>query len=311
MDNTDWEIAEEKNSRKGYLDYLARYPAGLHAEEARKQLVNPNKPDFMVLIPGGTFRLGCTSEQQDCGSDESPVHMVNISDFYISKYEVTVADFRFFVNETAYKTDAERGDGSYVWQNSEWVKKIGINWRNDPEGKVAQDNQPVIHVSFNDAIAYCEWLSEKSEKIYRLPTEAEWEYAARAGGKQVLFGNGKNIADPYEMNFDASENNKKSYSVVGTYRRTTVPVGSLNTPNSLGLHDMSGNVWEWCSDWYGNYSSGSQTNPRGPNTGDYRVFRGGGWNGYAKGCRVSDRGYGVPDYRASNLGFRLASSVSR
>ncbi|NUO02952.1 MAG: formylglycine-generating enzyme family protein, partial [Saprospiraceae bacterium] len=144
------------------------------------------------------------------------------------------------------------------------------------------------------------------QKPYRLPTEAEWEYAARGGGKAVLFGNGKNIIDPKEINFNGSADYKKSYSVAGEYRQKTVPVGSLNSPNALGLHDMSGNVWEWCSDWYGAYPAGSQTNPTGPASGSYRVFRGGSWYVYPRYCRVAYRFGGTPDYRYSSVGFRLA-----
>ncbi len=310
-DNTAWQIAEEKNSREGYLDYLARYPAGLHAEEARKRSENPDKPDFMVLIPGGTFNMG--SENGD--SDEKPVHKVEISAFYMGKFEVTVADFRAFVNATAYQTDAEKGDGSYVWQKGKWEKKSGINWRNDAEGKVAQDNHPVIHVSWNDAKAYCEWLSNKSGQVYRLPTEAEWEYAAGNGAKHTKYswGNdqpsgrkGGSLAD--ETGAEAYNWNKTAENIFLGYNdgyKSTAPVGSF-LPNDFGLYDMTGNVWEWCSDWKGDYSSGSQTNPQGPSNGSPRVLRGGSWLSLPQVCRVAVRNYGAPGRRYNDVGFRLA-----
>ncbi|MEL6135766.1 MAG: SUMF1/EgtB/PvdO family nonheme iron enzyme, partial [Bacteroidota bacterium] len=173
--------------------------------------------------------------------------------------------------------------------------------------------RPAIYVSWYDAIEYCNWRSQQEDlepfytinksaqdannkssydklkwtvtpnsnsKGYRLPTEAEWEYAARGGGKTVMFGNGKNILDPAEANFNSKEVYKMNASRTGTYRGTTVPVGSLQAPNALGLHDMSGNVREWCWDWYGNYSSSTQTDPQGPTSGDRRVIRGGSWGSY-------------------------------
>lgn len=232
--------------------------------------------DDMVLVQGGTFIMGCTSEQQDCDYDESPTHKVTLGDFYIGRYEVT---------------------------QKLWKQVMGDN----PSSFKDCDDCPVERVSWNDVQIFIKKLSDLyPSRNYRLPTEAEWEYAARGGGKQVLFGNGKNIADPREMNFDASEDYKKPYSVVGTYRQKTVPVGSLNTPNALGLHDMSGNVWEWCSDWKGNYTSEAQTNPTGPSSGSYRVIRGGSWNNLTSYCRVSRRVSGSPDYRSLVWGFRLA-----
>ncbi|MFM7401551.1 MAG: SUMF1/EgtB/PvdO family nonheme iron enzyme, partial [Bacteroidota bacterium] len=231
-DNSAWELAVEKNNKEGYQKYLDKYPSGLHAAEARKRLDESDKPDFMVLIPGGTFNMG--SENGD--SDEKPVHRVTLNDFYLGKYEVTVAEFRVFVNDTGFKTDAEKGDGSTIYESGSWNKKSGINWRNDTEGKTAQDNHPVIHVSWNDAKAYCDWLSKKSSKNYRLPTEAEWEYGAK-GGKQSQgyeYAGSNNVGD---VGWHNSNSGNKTH-----------PVGEKR-PNELGLYDMTGNVWEWCSDW--------------------------------------------------------------
>jgi formylglycine-generating enzyme required for sulfatase activity len=216
-----------------------------------------------------------------------------LSDFYLGKYEVTVAEFRVFVNNTGYKTDAENGDGSFILANGEWGQKAGINWRHDTKGETAQDNHPVIHVSWNDAKAYCDWLSKKSGKTYRLPTEAEWEFGAR-GGKQSKgfeYAGSNNLGD---VGWHSGNSGNKTHAV------------GEKLPNELGLYDMSGNVLECCSDWYEEYPSGSQTNPTGPTSGLFHVVRGGSWDDYPQHCRVAYRGDLTPDNRFSFLGFRLA-----
>ncbi len=156
------------------------------------------------------------------------------------------------------------------------------------------------------------YLSEKTGRTYRLPTEAEWEYAAREGGKRVRFGTGKNTIGPDEANFDARSIWKESYSRSGKEGEQTVPVDSF-APNSLGLYNMSGNVWEWCQDWYGEYyySSSPRQNPRGPASGDSRVVRGGGWLNYPRYVRAAVRGGVSPGRAYSSLGFRLVSSVQQ
>jgi len=136
---------------------------------------------------------------------------------------------------------------------------------------------------------------------YRLPTEAEWEYAARNGGRKVRFGNGQNTADPSQMNFNASEDYKTAYSLAGIYRKKTTTVGSF-TANDLGIYDMSGNIYEWCWDWYGAYMGDIY----GPESGSERVDRGGSWNNSPQSCRAANRGYWNPSGRDDNLGFRLA-----
>ncbi|PSJ71751.1 sulfatase-modifying factor protein, partial [Sphingobacteriales bacterium UPWRP_1] len=183
---------------------------------------------------------------------------------------------------------------------------------------------PVINVNWYDAVEYCNFLSLmhgletvytiNSDKVtpnwqangYRLPTEAEWEYAAREGGKKVRFGNGQNTLRATEANFDASAD-YKPYSKIGEYRGKTVAVDSFK-PNALGLYNMSGNVWEWCWDWFGGdyYKNSPRENPRGPETGSYRVLRGGRWSSLPQGCRVAFRGHGTPIDRYFNYGFRLA-----
>ena len=252
----------------------------------------------MIAVKGGTFTMGATSEQgSDANSDERPTHSVTLSDYYIGKFEVTVAQFREFINETNYRTDADKDGGSYIWNGSSWEKRNGVNWKCDASGKMRgswEDNHPVIHVSWNDAKAYCEWLSRKTGQSFRLPTEAEWEYAARGGNKSrgYKYSGSNSIND---VAWYTSNSGSKTHQV-GT-----------KSPNELGIYDMSGNVWEWCQDWYGNYSSGSQTNPTGPSSGSTRVRRGGSWCNFAEYCRVSYRISYSPDYRDDILGLRLAS----
>ncbi len=254
------------------------------------------KPD-MALIHGGTFSMGCTAEQRECWDDEKPVGRVTVSDFYLGKYEVTFDEYDAFCDATGRLRP-------YDWQ-----------W--------GRGRRPVVDVSWFDAVAYCNWLSEQegltpvytldSARVtanwnangYRLPTEAEWEYAARGGSaKAALFGNGKNIADPRAINF--KPDNKKGLSVPGQYRERTVPVGSLNSPNALGLHDLSGNVWEWCWDWFGPYPEGSRTDYRGPDTGITRVVRGGSWAYPTQYIRTAFRHNYTPGGRTNDVGFRLA-----
>lgn len=230
----------------------------------------------MVFVKGGKFQMGSPNTVADRGSDEQQ-HEVELSDFYIGKYEVTQKQWRDVM-----------GDNPSFFKNC--------------------DNCPVERASWNDIQVFIKKLNQKTGRNYRLPTEAEWEYAARGGGRDIWFGNGKNIADPKEINFDGREDYKKSYSVIGESRTKTVPVGSLNSPNALGIHDMSGNVWECCSDWYDSnyYKNSPAKNPAGPDSGDNRVVRGGSFGSDPQGCRAANRDYLSLDFRAGNFGFRLA-----
>ncbi len=278
LDDAAYELAEEKGDIDAYKKYKTNWPTGRHIAEANQKIKDLEMPDDgLVLVTGGTFKMGCTSEQKDCGDDEKPTHQVTLSDFYIGKYEVT---------------------------QKLWTEIMGEN----PSYFKNGDNYPVEQVSWDDIQTFLSKLNTKyPNRNYRLPTEAEWEYAARGGGKEVVFGNGKNTLDPKEANFNASAANKTSYSLAGEYRQKTTPVGSF-IPNAIGLYDMSGNVWEWCSDWYGSdyYKNSPATNPQGPTSGSYRVLRGGSWSNDPQNCRVASRGYSTPDFRGNSVGFRLA-----
>ena len=230
----------------------------------------------MVFVEGGTFTMGCTLEQEDdCNRNEKPSHQVTVSDFYIGKYEVTQAQWK----EVMGTTVREQRDK----ENTELPIR--------GEG----DNYPMYYVSWDEAQEFIRRLNVETGKQYRLPTEAEWEFAARGGSSSRGYKySGGNTAGAVAW---FSENSNESSHPVGT-----------KSSNELGIYDMSGNVWEWCSDWYGNYSSNAQTDPRGPSSGTERVVRGGSYVNFERIVLASSRRRITPDVRGDALGFRLACS---
>jgi len=253
-------------------------------------------PENFVLIRGGEFTMGSPESEFHHEGNEAQ-HQVRLSSFYMSKYAVTVSEFKSFVEATGYQTDIEKGGYSQNWRH-------GVSGSVRPESEA---NHPVICVSWNDAVAYCEWMSKKSGKTYRLPTEAEREYACRAG-TTTPFNTGKNLTTEqanYHGYYPYANNPQ------GVNRRNTVPVNSFS-PNAWGLYNMHGNVFEWCSDWFGDRyyddckASGTVSNPVGPATGSLRVLRGGVWGSYAMLCRSAYRGRGNPGRgQHDDVGFRL------
>ncbi len=259
----------------------------------------------MVFIVGSTFQMG--SDNGDV--NEQPVHTVTLSDFYMSKYEVTVSEFREFVVATDYKTDAEKRGGAYIKTESGWIQKNDANWKN-PYLEQTEQN-PVTCMTWNDAIAYCNWRSQKEGLIpcytidgnivlcnfqadgYRLPTEAEWEYAARGGKKSrgFTFAGSENLDD---VGWFAQNSGGQSH-----------PVGKKQA-NELKLLDMSGNVLEWCWDVFENYGHTSLVDPKGRDSGLSHILRGGSWYHFAVVLRCSSRSRCTPDISYHYNGFRVA-----
>ncbi len=257
--------------------------------------------DGMVLINRGTFRMGT----DDGMPYEAPAHEVKVESFWIDKHEVTVTEFARFVAATKYQTDAEKFGWSGVFNlgNGEWEKVDGANWRHpDGPGSNALSTEPVCQVSWNDAVTYSKWAGK------RLPTEAEWEFAARGGlvGKRYSWGDelrpeGKPVANWWQGHFPDQNTGEDGY-----IRRS--PVASFRA-NGYGLYDMAGNVWEWCSDWYQDdfYMQTARDNPTGPAAGKERVIRGGSWmcaENFCTNYRVAARSHATPDSGLDNLGFR-------
>jgi len=290
-----------------------------------KSIDTPNRPKFQppetVLIKAGAFKMGDIFGLGE--ADEKPTHEVKLNDFQIGKYEVTLAEFKVFVDAEDYQTDAEKrtyGYGSHVHKGKTIVDKAAVNWRHDAAGNVQTDpGHPVIHVSHNDAIAYCEWASRMSGKTYRLPTEAEWEYVALSLGKEYRFAwgngnpslsNGGNVADETKSPEGIGWSLKFSGYDDGYW--LTAPVGRFGA-NEVGIYDMTGNVWEWCADWYGSdyYQNSPVDNPEGPATGTHRVLRGGSWGGGQWGSRATIRRHDRPGDRSGNASFRLVVSPQR
>lgn len=248
----------------------------------------------MIFVEGGEFVMGCTDEQgADCYDNEKPEQTVTVGDFYISKHEVTIGEFREFVEATQYLTDAEKHtdnsiDGLCVVidEAGRKVKKDSVNWRCDEHGNVRPDDDsdfPVIHVSWNDAAAFCKWKSEQTGVNYRLPMEAEWEYVARGG---------KSATQQYKYSGSNDINDVAWYKDNSDGRVHKV---ETKKANALGIFDLSGNVWEWCEDRYSNKS-----------LVEYRTVRGGNWDISARSCRVPSRDFFSPNDQSLFIGFRVA-----
>ena len=259
----------------------------------------------MVHISKGSFTMGSNNGD----SDEKPPHRVTINyDFEIGKYEVSVGEFRAFVNDTGYETEAQKGDGCYVYNGTKWAKDANSNWKN--LGFPQNENHPVACVSWNDSKAYTKWLSGKTGQNYRLPTEAEWEFVARAGSQtKWSFGDNKSDLKNYGNIADSSTNFSWKESWSDGYKNTA-PIGSFRA-NQKGVNDMHGNVWEWCEDWYlDGYNStpkdGSANHSQNKNK---KVLRGGSWFNLAHNARSSIRSRSIPAYRYYSVGFRLQRTL--
>lgn len=294
------------------LTYIGRQPHQLspEPERAAEQLATALRaisPDHhatlveryysseFILVQGGTFTMGCVEERDGrCSGVETPPHPVTLDSFHLARTETTVWQYALYCRQSGQDSLSRIQDG--------------LDW-------VLAGNIPIVRVSWWDAVRYCNWLSEQAgyQPVYtlmaedsivadwaangfRLPTEAEWEYAARSRDSEDKWAGTSNEDElPRYVNYETQEDGFVH----------TAPVGSLQ-PNGLGLYDMSGNVWEWCWDWFGNYPEEEQVNPRGPMRNGYRVLRGGAWNFEPQWSRVASRFRHKWDGRGNTRGFRLA-----
>ena len=299
------------------------------AADGKKQITNSIGMK-LVLIPAGEFKMGSGESAEataaffnktyargilraDMFTDEHPQHRVRITKpFYLGTYHVTRGQFRQFVKKTGYKTDAEKGENSGApgWNPDakmiDWDEKY--SWRN--AGFEQTDEHPVVNVSWDDAVAFCKWLSKKEGKTYRLPTEAEWEYACRAGTTTRYYsGDDPETLAKVGNVADATLIAKFPVAIITLNASDgyvfTSPVGSFK-PNDFGLYDMHGNAWQWCSDWYdaGYYAKSPSNDPSGPDTGASHACRGGSWDVGVLMARSAERG--KPSSRGNFKGFRVA-----
>jgi formylglycine-generating enzyme required for sulfatase activity len=272
------------------LVFEDKAPEIMVAEKEQKKIkvwTEPLTGMEFVWIPKGCFMMGSPETEVDRDRNET-LHEVCVDGFWMGRYEVTVKQYSIFISKTQYK-------GNY-----------SSNWRCDGLAKPnfsQEENHPVVCISWHEAKAFGDWLSNSTKAKYqfRLPTEAEWEYACRAG-TQTPFYFGENI-NPDIVNYDGNYPYKNGAK--GIYRQKTTPVGSFPA-NLFGLFDMHGNVWEWCQDWYFSYPTTPVTNPGGPLIGSTRVGRGGSWDYGARGCRSAGRSDYGPGDRGSGIGLRLS-----
>lgn len=278
--------------------------------------------EHMVRIPGGTFLMGTDDREGFEADGEGPVREVRVNSFYIDDAVVTNAQFVAFIRATAYKTDAERFGWSFVFygllseqaraahpqvaaQAPWWCAIPGATW-DHPEGPGSdlsdRQDHPVVHVSWNDAMAYCSWAGK------RLPSEAEWEFAARGGLSQKKFPWGDELTPGGEHRCNIWQGTFPSYNSLEDGYLGTAPARSYR-PNGFGLYNVSGNVWEWCNDWFSRdfHLKAAADNPHGPESGTTKVIRGGSFlchYSYCNRYRVAARSSNTPDSTASNMGFR-------
>jgi len=285
---------------KGFIFLLLGCALGL----ACRRTVEDRTGIEFVKIPAGTFEMGDTFGDGD--SDEQPVFNTKIKGYELSKTEVTVRQFRRFVEATGYRTDAENDGQGWAWTEGGFDRIAGASWRNP--GFPQQENHPVVNVSWRDATAFCDWAG------CRLPTEAEWEYAARDGGKKIRYSWGNERPGPDRGGNVADETGCQVLKFKVYFKGYTdgfvfsAPVASF-AANGLGVYDLTGNVWEWCQDQYEEFIGplpphGKEFNPAPMSLS--RVLRGGSYDDDPNFCRCSDRSGQDPAFAFPYIGFRVA-----
>jgi sulfatase modifying factor 1 len=280
-----------------------------------------------VDLRGGAFRMGSTGEAAYAADGEGPVHDVELRPFRIDPCAVSNARFAAFVDATGYRTEAERYGWSFVFAgllpddfpetravvNATWWRQVfGADWSR-PEGPASgldgRADHPVVHVSWSDAQAFCRWSGT------RLPTEAEWEFAAAGGLESAMFPWGDELEPGGEHRMNVFQGTFPEANTAADGWIGTAPVDSF-APNGYGLYNTTGNVWEWCADWFeaDYYGRSPLRNPAGPDSGTHRVMRGGSYLCHASYCRryrVAARSANTPDSSTGNLGFRVVADDSR
>src|SRR5436190_7635281 len=293
-----------------------------------RQVVSNSIGLDLVRIPAGEFLMGNPEDAAElCKEfaaferkpeefdDEIPRHKVEITrPFWLGRCEVTIGQFRTFTTDAGYKTQAETdGKGGWGYDPATGIcsgRFTQFNWRE--AGFPQTDDHPVLNVTWYDAVAFCDWLSRKEGKRYRLPTEAEWEYACRAGTTTRYFHGNDPAGLPKVARLINATTDKKYADVQSQVNflkpgeSLTAKVGSYD-PNPWGLYDMLGNVWEWTGDWYGEdyYAQSPEKDPIGPDDANVKVRRGGAWNSFPLFARASFRNWNSRTTRCINLGFRV------
>jgi formylglycine-generating enzyme len=329
-------VREWRRNRKMAIEFLASESASAIPTRMNTNLPAGNAPEGMVWIPGGEFSMGIGDVADICGADEpthdaKPVHRVYVDGFWMDAKEVTNAQFKKFVDATGYVTVAERKPRAEDFPNapadllvpgalvfsppdkpvslknpSAWWRYVpGANWKypGGPESSIeGRENFPVVQVAYEDAVACAKWAGK------RLPTEAEWEFAARGGVSGGAFTWGAELKPGGRWEANIWEGNFPNRNTAEDGFAGLAPVGSFH-PNQFGLYDMTGNVWEWCADWYADdfYKNSPRENPLGAGNGTERVIRGGSWmcaENFCTNYRVAARSHATPDSGLNNLGFR-------
>ena len=311
------DILKIDNDSTQELDFEKSALSSVKVESANKQ----------IYIPGGSFFMGTKDKDGYPEDGEGPVRRVTVEPFYMDVHTVTNAEFHNFVNETGYITESEQFGWSFVFyqfvsnqtkrkvkqvvqQTPWWLVVHGASWKH-PEGPDSsienKVDHPVVHISWNDASAYCKWVGK------RLPTEAEWEFAARGGLEHKKFPwgddltpNEEHLCNVWQGEFPKTNTEEDGY--IGT-----APAGAF-PPNGYGLYNVVGNVWEWCSDWFAKsvQDRGGRNNPKGPKSGEFRVMRGGSYlchQSYCNRYRVAARSKNSQDSASGNIGFRCVTDV--